>query len=333
MSGFILLALLGVLIAFLPSLLGLKKIEIPDVIDLPEVEAITILEEEGFKIKESIEEYADEIEAGNVVKINPEAGKLRPKGTEITLYVSMGKELIEMDSYIGEDYEQVASLLGNYGYKSIEPEYVYSDEPSGTIIDQDPTPGTEVVLSETDLVFTVSSGKEQLAVQDLTGYSESEIREYEKKSGLEIIIDDRENSNSTPEGHVISQRPSAGTKVEKGQKVSVVISKGKEQQPIKHIIQTVMIPYTADVDKEDEDEDEERDEEEQESSSKVPQSVRVYIQDRNHSMTDPYEEFTITEDREVTIEIELEEGGRGAYRIMRDDVQVEEKTFNYDDED
>lgn len=64
---------------------------------------------------------------------------------------------------------------------------------------------------------------------------------------------------------------------------------------------------------------------------KVPQTVRVYIQDRSHSMADVYDEFTITEDKDVTIKIELEEGGRGAYRILRDNVQIEERAFNYND--
>lgn len=322
-SGLVVVALLGLLIAFLPSLLGLKKTEVPDVKDLVEVEAISILEEEGFVVRESVEEASDEIEEGKVIKTTPEAGKLRPKGTEITLYISIGKELVEVDNYIGKDYKQIANLLVDSDYQSTDSVEVYSDKPAGEIVDQDPAPGTEIIPSETDLIFTVSQGKERITLEDLTGYSESQIKEYEEKSGLEISVKERKHSDSVAEGQVISQKPSAGTKMEKGQKVSVVISEGKEQQPIKHIIQTVAIPYTGE---EDEDEDDEE-------ASKPSQTIRVYIQDRNHSMTDPYEEFTITEDEEITIKIELEEGGRGAYRVMRDNVQVEEKTFDYEDAD
>ncbi len=325
-SSLVLLALLGVLIAFLPSLLGLKKIEVPDVSNLEEVEAIAILEEEGFEIDERIEESSDEIDIGKVIKTSPEAGKQRPSGTEITLYVSSGKELISIENYIGEDFKQTASILAN-DYQSIEAEEVYSDKPAGTIIEQDPTPGTEIVPSETDLVFTVSQGIERVTVKNLVGYSESELQDYEKESGLAVTIERSEHSNSVSEGQVISQKPESGTKIAKGQKVSVVISKGKEKQPIKHIIQTVTIPYEVEESVEtDEDEGVKEQPQEQE-----PQTVRIYIQDRNHSMTDPSEEFTITEDQEVTITIELEEGGRGAYRIMRDNVQIEEKTFDYDD--
>lgn len=326
LSGVIIALLLGILIYFLPSLLGLKKIEIPDVVGLTEAEAIEMLEEEGFEIRESIEEHSEDIEAGKVIKTTPEAGKERPRGTEITLYISIGQELVMMESYIGDDFKQVASLLANYGYKSIaDPKEVFSDQPVGTIIEQDPEPGTEVIPNETDLIFTISKGQELVTLRNLQGLTESELGDYEKSSGLDISITNRAYSNSVPEGQVISQTPSASTELEKGAEVKVVLSRGKEKKPVKHIIQTVTIPY-VETDQNDNDEEEE-------SSEKVPQTVRIYIQDRNHSMADPHEEFTITEDRQVTITIELEEGGRGAYRIMRDYVQIEEKTFNYDDAD
>lgn len=320
-GGSILAILFVVLIIFLPDLLGLKKIVVPNVTDFTEKEAIEQLEELGFEVIESIEEFSDEFEVGKVIKTNPAAGKERPKGTEITLYVSVGKKLIEMENYIGEDFKQIANLLVGSDFKSVESDDVYSEKPAGTIIDQYPAAGTEVDPSETDIVFTVSQGKELLSVQNLVGYSESELNDYERTSGLNVTIERREHSNSTPEGQVISQKPSAGARIEKGQTVRVVISKGKEQQPIKHIIQTVTVPYIEQVS------------EDEETPTKIPQTVRVYIQDRNHSMTDPFDEFTIVEDREITIRIELEEGGRGAYRIMRDNVQIDEKTFNYNDKD
>lgn len=323
LSGVIVALLLGVLIYFLPSLLGLKKIDVPDVVGMTEAEAIEMLEEDGFEIRESIEEHSDDFEAGIVTRTNPTAGKERPPGTEITLYISMGKELVVMESYIGDDFKQVASLLANYGYQSIEePKEVYSDKPVGTIIEQDPAPGTEVIPSETDLVFTISKGTEPVTLRDLQGFTESALGEYEKSSGLDISIVSRDNSDSVPAGQVISQKPSAGTKLEKGSEVKVVLSKGKEQQPVKYIIQTLTIPYV---------ETHQNDDEEEESSEKIPQTVRVYIQDRKHSMADPFRVLEITEDEEITFTIELEEGGRGAYRIMRDDVQIDERTFNYND--
>ena len=44
-------------------------------------------------------------------------------------------------------------------------------------------------------------------------------------------------------------------------------------------------------------------------------------------------EFTITEDTDRRITIELEEGQAGAYRIMRDDMVSQKSTFDYNDAD
>ena len=322
-SGLLIAALIAVLIIFLPDLLGLKKIAVPDVTNLTEVEAIDILEAEGFVINESIEEHSEEFETGKVIKTNPAADKERPKGTEITLYVSIGQELVEIDNYIGDDFKQVASLLGNYDFE-VEFEDVYSDKPAGTIIEQSPKPGTEIVPNETVIHFKVSKGKEVVNVRNLQGFTEEELHNYEDSSGFTVSITGREYSKSVPEGQVISQKPSPNAELEKGGTIKVVLSRGKEKQPTKHIIQPVTIPYTGAEDIEGEDEN---------TDEKTPQTVRIYIQDHSHSLADVYDEFTITEDKEVTIKIELEEGERGAYRILRDNVQIMEEAFNYKDAD
>lgn len=326
-SGIIAAIVIGVLIYFLIHFLGFKKIEVRDVAGLTEAEAIEMLEEQGFKIKETIEEHSEDVEQGLIIKTNPTAGKERPRGTEITLYMSMGQEFVTMDSYIGDDFKQVESLIGD-DFKAIRIEEVYSEKSAGTIIEQSPEPGEEIVPEETTVVFKVSQGKELITLRNLQGFTEDQLQNYEESSGLKITITSREHSSSVPEGQVISQKPSANSKVEKGEEIRVVLSKGKEKQPIKHIIQTITIPYTGEQSFE-----EESDEEAEENFDvvKVPQTVRVYIQDRSHSMADVYDEFTITEDKDVTIKIELEEGGRGAYRILRDNVQIEERAFNYND--
>src|SRR5699024_12380831 len=89
--------------------------------------------------------------------------------------------------------------------------------------------------------------------------------------------------------------------------------------------------YEEQAAEEDEDEDDEENEEKKDKKDHKPQKIKIYVQERSHSMADPYDEFEIVKDTEVTIKLELYEGERGAYRIMRDDVQIEEKSFQYED--
>lgn len=331
-SGLAILLAAVLLIALFSGLFSVKQAKIPDVSELTEAEAIEILEEEGFIVDESIEQTSDEIESGKVIKTTPEAGRTRDVGTEVILYVSKGKEKTTLDGYVGEDYNQIASLLANYGYKSIKSEPEFSDKPDGEIIKQTPEAGTEVVPSETDLVFTISKGKATRELGNLKGFNKEELTQYAKTSGFNITIVREEFSSTVQQGRVISQKPAAGAAVEKSQKVEVILSKGAEKKPIRHIVKTVTIDYLLEetIPESDEDGD---DEGNKETMERPPQTIRIYIQDRNHTMDAPIEEFTITKDTVKRITIELGEGQRGSYKITRDSTTIAEETFDYSDAD
>lgn len=47
-------------------------------------------------------------------------------------------------------------------------------------------------------------------------------------------------------------------------------------------------------------------------------------------MVEPYEEFTITENYNYKIQLEIEEGATAAYRIERDSTVIAEETIPYE---
>jgi len=339
-GGLVALLIVTVLLLTLPEILGLKKVEVPPVSGKTEAEAVTLLEELGFKIEERLEVPSDEVEVGKAIRTDPEEGKLREKGTNIKLYISMGKETIKLDNYQGRDYDSVVAILEKHEFRSIKKEDVFSPKPKGEILEQSFEENHEVVPSETDLVFQVSKGKEMIVLKDLSGFDESELKQYAASSGLNVFVIDKVKSSSVREGHVISQSPLKDAEIEKGGKVEVVMSDGTPEKPVKHLVQTITIEYTGEqpivseepVVPEGEAEEELPEQPEQPvKTEKVPQKIRIYVQDRNNTMTDPYDEFMITETTMKVITIELEEGQRGAYRIERDSTVIAEKTFDYGD--
>ncbi|KXH79938.1 Stk1 family PASTA domain-containing Ser/Thr kinase [Sporosarcina sp. HYO08] len=326
------IALLAALL-FIPGILRPKQAIIPDVSNMNEVEASDALVEEGFVIERSIEQPSEEIEAGNVIRTVPEAGKERDVGTPITLYISTGKEKIPMSDYVGRDFTQVANLLAGYDFLSIdEPIEEFSDEDPGTILKQDPAPGEEVVPSETVIAFTISKGKDMRTLGDLRGLDRNQLKEYEKSSGFTIRDAGSEHSSTVQEGHVISQQPEKGASLQKGSLVDVIFSKGPPKKPVKLHVRTIIIPYEPEVTNQPDTEEDEAETGTETEQPKPPQTVRIYIQDRKHSIKDVFVEFTITETTKRQIQIELEEGQSGAYQVKRDDEVIEEKTFSYDDE-
>lgn len=311
---FLVIAGLSIALIF-PDLFGPKQAAVPDVTGMERDEAIEELESSGFVIAEERERYHEEIEAGSVIRSIPEAGKMRSVGSEIQLYLSLGKESSEMDNYVGRNFEQTEELLEPI-FLSIDHTEEFSDEPAGTILEQNPEPGTDIVPSETGLEFVVSKGKDMRSVANLYGYDEADLSEYARSTGFHINIVDEEPSSEAPAGTVVSQTPAADSELEAGSSIDVVLSSGAPPMPLKTYIQNVQIPYEVDAEAE-------------EGEEPVEQSIQIYIQDETRTMAEPAEEFSITEDATRSIQLQIAEGNQAAYRIVRDGIEIVNETIEY----
>ncbi|MET1013772.1 MAG: Stk1 family PASTA domain-containing Ser/Thr kinase, partial [Paenisporosarcina sp.] len=310
--GFLLIVGLSIIIIF-PNLFGPERIEIPDVSDLPLDEAIKKLSDAGFIAGEEVEETSDEFPKGHVIRTTPQAGKIRDEGSTVNLFISRGKELTVLADYTDSNIDQVMDLLSSQDYKSVETVEEFSDEPKGTIIDQTPKEGTEILPEETDILFTVSKGKELRTVINLMdNYNEKTLNDYAESTGFKIRIVREDYSETVPIGNVISQDPTVGTQLAPGSYIDVVLSKGPIEKPIKTYFRKVDIPYEPNEDGSE-------------------QIVRVYIEDQDQSMAEPAEEFVLTEARTVQIQLDIQEGQKAAFRIDKDGTVIAEESISYED--
>lgn len=286
----------------------------PSKIDVPNLENYTLeeaqeeIESLGFVVGEVTERTHPTIEKGRVIETNPNAGISKVEGSEIDLVVSLGVESSEMDDYVGKQIEQVQSILRDF--KDIDIDEVFSSKPVGEIINQTPEAGSEVIPEETTIVFQVSKGLEMVKVSSLKNYTQAALKDYERSSGFIVDVDREEHSNEVPAGSVISQTPEEGTELPIGSTIKVVLSKGPEVPKVKLYQRDLLIPY------EGEDEEE--------------QTIKIYIEDRTHSLVDLYEEFTITGDKTYRISLEIVEGEKAAYQIIRDNSVILQETIPYD---
>lgn len=315
--GILLLTVIAGLIIALafPNLFGPQQVAVPDVSGLERDVAVEELRSAGFVLADEQERYSEEVEEGHIIRTIPEAGKLRDKESEIQLFISLGKESSELADYVGRNIEQTVELLGTR-FEDITQKEQFSDEPAGTILEQSPEAGSEVVASETVLEFTVSKGKDMRTVEDLRGRDEAELSEYARSTGFHINITGDEPSSEVAAGTVLSQSPAADSELEAGSEINVVLSSGPPAMPQKTYIHTVTIPYEPETPAE-------------EGEEPVEQVIQIYIQDETRTMAEPVEEFTITEDTERRIQLEIAEGNRAVYRILRDGTMIDEETIEY----
>ncbi|KZE38202.1 serine/threonine protein kinase [Bhargavaea cecembensis] len=311
LGGIVLLALITGVVLYMTGVIGTRQAEVPDVSGMSVEEASEELEQAGFLAGESKEEHSPDIEEGAVIRTSPQAGRVRDEGETVDLVVSMGPEKVELTDFTGRDHESVSDVIEDYGFRNVEVNEVFSEEAPGTIISQDPEAGEEIAPSQTDLVLTVSKGVEMIGTENLSGFDEQQLNDYAKRSGFNIRIVAEQPSGSVEAGRVISQDPEAGTELEKGSTIEVVLSKGPEAKPVKTYIQAITIPYEP-------------------AEEGVEQAVEIYIRDNTRTMDQPAESFAISADETRRIRLEISEGQTGAYKIVRDGETIDEDTIQYE---
>lgn len=151
-------------------------------------------------------------------------------------------------------------------------------------------------------------------VENVVNYTKADMDDYVNRVGLNWRISREEYHESIPAGSVISQLTKAGTMVEEGSMLSVVISKGPAKQPDKLRLIPVVIEYKL-------------------TEEGIAQNIRIEIQDKNHTLSEPVEVFEILGDTPYNIQLTIEDGKDASYRIIRDSEIILEGKVHYNDVD
>ena len=202
--GFICIAFV-VGIILLPKLTKVPDVKVPDVSNMTIVEAENILKEKGFVVNVNvIEEYNDTIEEGKIIRTSPDINRSIKKGSEITLYRSLGTEKIKIEDYTGMNIYEIKAKLELLGLsvtvesKDVENVEDYSDK-EDTIIDQSIKEGE---LYKGDQIFLYYPNI--VVFPDLTTYTLQEVQDFALKYELDLHVVEIE-TESIEEGTIICQ--------------------------------------------------------------------------------------------------------------------------------
>lgn len=312
------LFLLSIVVFFLIANSAPKDVSVPDITDMTENEATKVLSENKLLLGEISEEANSDVKEGNIIKSDPKAGLSVKENTLINVVVSSGKKTVEFLDYTGESYEEVEAELNKQDF-TIERKDESSDtvEP-GLIISQNINENEVVIPEDTTVTFTVSTGKAGFEMRDLSGYSEKGVKDYVADNGLNVTIT-KEYSNEVADGQVISQEPATGTILYVGADISVVISQGPEDIPLKTVKETIQISY------EELEEDLPESTNESNGEQLIPNSVTIYMEDQEHKLGTVFQQFEISEDTEIELTFILQEGEKGRYKVVRDGETIQEE--------
>ena len=204
----------------------------PDVVGKSEQEARDLLNGKGLSVTVDYDHTSDEIGVVLRQSIKPNDNVYR--GTSVTITVNSGEELIDVPDLTGKSKSEAEDILTSAGFK-VEFNQIYDDTiASGNVVSQSPTAnssqrkGSKVLLS-------ISKGRQPISVPNVTGYSQDVADSTLKSLGLNVSVE-TSFDDSVPVGNVISQSPSAGNNLYKGDTVKITVSRGKDKVNIPSVV-------------------------------------------------------------------------------------------------
>jgi eukaryotic-like serine/threonine-protein kinase len=205
---------------------------VPPVEGLTEVQAVRELHKAGLEVTTD-PEFSDKVKKGLAIRTFPPEGRELTKGTRVRLLVSQGPEQVTVPDVTGLTRDSAEARLRDEGLEVALDEQE-SDEPEGDVISQSPAGGTRVSRGAT-VTIVVSTGRPQVDVPDVVGMSDERATARLTGAGLTVTRQERTVTDPTQDGVVIEQRPGAGSQVDQGDEVVIVVGVLKQEDMLEQI--------------------------------------------------------------------------------------------------
>ena len=125
---------------------GVELVEVPNVVGEKQSDAEKILSEAGFKVS-TTKQFDEKVAEGAVISQNPQSKLQVAKGSQVSIVVSKGKELVTLPDVIGRTKIDAEALLKAAGFK-VSFKYE-SHSNNNVVLEQDPSPGASVAKGST----------------------------------------------------------------------------------------------------------------------------------------------------------------------------------------
>lgn len=209
------------------------------------VNELNVLQSAGMKIVREYEEN-ETVLPDIIFKQEPESDgtlKVDPRGMTLTLYISLGRESIEVPDYRGETVALAEQQLRTLGFLIKLTRESSDTVPVNEVMDMIPEPGTPVARgSLIELVY--SSGASEVVVPNCANMRYNEA--INLLSSRSLVLGGEESYTGKPvpdnDKYVISQRPAPNEKVPPNTPVHFVVGTA---QDLYNVLNPTTQPQTA----------------------------------------------------------------------------------------
>ena len=201
-------------------------VEVPQVSGLMVDQARAITEPLGLLLVLDGERItdADKVQTGSLFEQRPLKGSRVAHGGEVHAFIAIPPQLSTVPALVGQVVAAAEQQLQVAGLRlGAVTEEVSATIPPGQVISTRPAAGEKLRKSEA-VSLVVSKAQEQIEVPSVHGRTLGGARQVLEQLGL-VLGDVRKGTDdNAADGAVLRQSPPAGTKVQKGQKVDLVVN-------------------------------------------------------------------------------------------------------------
>ncbi|MDR2481128.1 MAG: PASTA domain-containing protein [Spirochaetaceae bacterium] len=213
------MAMIAAAVFFL-NVRGAEEVMVPDVRGKDIIQAL--LELQTKELDARIQLRYSQLERGGVIEQDPKMGAIVKAGRKVRLVVSQGSMVSNVGNYVGRNVDEVRNELKTLFGATDTPlitvknpvMYQYSSEAAGTILEQDPLPGSSI-SGPVEMSIIASKGNEtiDITMPSLTGMSIEDSLKAISKSGIRWIFRTRPAGHNEAAGTVIAQDPAGGSSI------------------------------------------------------------------------------------------------------------------------
>jgi serine/threonine-protein kinase len=199
-----------------------KLVDVDGVVGLQQAEAEHRLQAAGFKTHAVVE--PNDADAGIVFAQDPPAGEQAAEGSTVDLHVSAPKAPVAVPNVVGKSKDVADQLMRAKGLIANFSQEQSDTVPADTVIRQG-TPADQMVPPGTEVDVVISAGKGQAEVPDVRGHPAADAANELGRAGFQATTRTQEADDVGP-GDVIGTDPPAGTVIDRGSTVTIIVSSG-----------------------------------------------------------------------------------------------------------
>jgi eukaryotic-like serine/threonine-protein kinase len=194
---------------------------VPLVQGLTADEAADALREAGFK-SQVRREFSDTVRNGRVIETSPPEGTTARKGTTVTLIVSRGREKVAVPDVVGQPRDEAERALQDAGLQASVREEESEDADAGTVLRQDPVPGSQLAKGRT-VALVVAEAPAEIPVPGVIDLTRQDARQALEDAGFEVQVERQPVVTPDEDDIVLDQDPSPDTPLPRGSTVTIVV--------------------------------------------------------------------------------------------------------------